>query len=84
MCRGLVVLLHGLNEHRSVIFYSILLGLIDFYFNLIFIFKISLPALNAHICFSNSGRYDVFAKKLNANGFKVYGMDWIGELKLLN
>ncbi|KAK4436792.1 Monoglyceride lipase [Sesamum alatum] len=39
--RGMVVLLHGLNEH--------------------------------------SGRYNVFAKKLNANGFKVYGMDWIGH-----
>ncbi|KAI3455118.1 hypothetical protein Pfo_011781 [Paulownia fortunei] len=39
--RGLVVLLHGLNEH--------------------------------------SGRYNDFAKKLNANGFKVYGMDWIGH-----
>ncbi|XVE63955.1 hypothetical protein DITRI_Ditri07aG0062100 [Diplodiscus trichospermus] len=39
--RGLVVLLHGLNEH--------------------------------------SGRYSDFAKRLNANGFKVYGMDWIGH-----
>lgn len=39
--RGLVVLLHGLNEH--------------------------------------SGRYSSFAKQLNANGFKVYGMDWIGH-----
>ncbi|XP_077230003.1 uncharacterized protein LOC143863222 [Tasmannia lanceolata] len=39
--RGLVVLLHGLNEH--------------------------------------SGRYDHFAKQLNANGYKVYGMDWIGH-----
>ncbi|PIA26390.1 hypothetical protein AQUCO_09400031v1 [Aquilegia coerulea] len=39
--RGVVVLLHGLNEH--------------------------------------SGRYNDFAKKLNANGFKVYGMDWIGH-----
>lgn len=39
--RGLVVLLHGLNEH--------------------------------------SGRYDDFAKRLNANGYKVYGMDWIGH-----
>ncbi|KAF5734054.1 monoglyceride lipase-like [Tripterygium wilfordii] len=39
--RGLVVLLHGLNEH--------------------------------------SGRYSDFAKELNANGFKVYGMDWIGH-----
>ncbi|KAH0686511.1 hypothetical protein KY284_017064 [Solanum tuberosum] len=27
----------------------------------------------------NSGRYNDFAKKLNANGFKVYGMDWIGH-----
>lgn len=39
--RGLVILLHGLNEH--------------------------------------SGRYSDFAKRLNANGFKVYGMDWIGH-----
>ncbi|OMO79337.1 hypothetical protein COLO4_24467 [Corchorus olitorius] len=39
--RGLVVLLHGLNEH--------------------------------------SGRYSAFAKQLNANGFKVYGMDWTGH-----
>ncbi|XP_016453267.2 uncharacterized protein LOC107777694 [Nicotiana tabacum] len=39
--RGLVFLLHGLNEH--------------------------------------SGRYNDFAKKLNANGYKVYGMDWIGH-----
>ncbi|TXG50921.1 hypothetical protein EZV62_023445 [Acer yangbiense] len=38
---GLVVLLHGLNEH--------------------------------------SDRYSDFAKQLNANGFKVYGMDWIGH-----
>ncbi|TYI11328.1 hypothetical protein ES332_A09G202100v1 [Gossypium tomentosum] len=38
---GVVVLLHGLNEH--------------------------------------SGRYSDFAKQLNANGFKVYGMDWIGH-----
>ncbi|XP_030472375.1 uncharacterized protein LOC115690235 [Syzygium oleosum] len=39
--RGLVILLHGLNEH--------------------------------------SGRYSNFAKKLNANGFNVCGMDWIGH-----
>ncbi|XP_006441311.2 uncharacterized protein LOC102616178 [Citrus sinensis] len=39
--RGVVVLLHGLNEH--------------------------------------SGRYNYFAKQLNANGFKVFGMDWIGH-----
>ncbi|KAL0535517.1 hypothetical protein IC582_029848 [Cucumis melo] len=39
--RGLVVLLHGLNEH--------------------------------------SGRYSDFAKQLNANGYKVFGMDWIGH-----
>ncbi|KAE9586095.1 putative triacylglycerol lipase [Lupinus albus] len=29
--------------------------------------------LNEH-----SGRYSDFAKQLNANGFKVYGMDWVG------
>ncbi|KAJ7975296.1 monoglyceride lipase-like [Quillaja saponaria] len=39
--RGLVLLLHGLNEH--------------------------------------SGRYSDFAKQLNASGYKVYGMDWIGH-----
>lgn len=39
--RGLVVLMHGLNEH--------------------------------------SGRYNDFARELNAHGFKVYGMDWIGH-----
>ncbi|CAN6896239.1 unnamed protein product [Brassica oleracea] len=39
--RGIVVLLHGLNEH--------------------------------------SGRYNDFAKQLNVNGFKVYGIDWIGH-----
>ncbi|CAN8292638.1 unnamed protein product [Cochlearia groenlandica] len=39
--RGLVVLLHGLNEH--------------------------------------SGRYNDFARQLNVNGFKVYGIDWIGH-----
>ncbi|XP_010271153.1 PREDICTED: caffeoylshikimate esterase-like [Nelumbo nucifera] len=39
--KGLVVILHGLNEH--------------------------------------SGRYNAFARKLNANGYKVYGMDWIGH-----
>ncbi|PIA63751.1 hypothetical protein AQUCO_00201235v1 [Aquilegia coerulea] len=43
--KGLVVLLHGLNEH--------------------------------------SGRYNNFAKQLNANGYKVYGMDWIGISFLL-
>ncbi|XP_058078974.1 uncharacterized protein LOC131227237 isoform X1 [Magnolia sinica] len=39
--RGLMVLLHGLNEH--------------------------------------SGRYNNFAKELNANGYKVYAMDWVGH-----
>ena len=29
----------------------------------------------------NSGRYNDFAKQLNANGYKVYGMDWIGKSK---
>lgn len=39
--KGLVFLMHGLNEH--------------------------------------SGRYTHFAKQLNANGFKVYAMDWLGH-----
>ncbi|KAK1302656.1 hypothetical protein QJS10_CPB12g01603 [Acorus calamus] len=39
--RGVVIILHGLNEH--------------------------------------SGRYNNFAGQLNDNGFKVYGMDWIGH-----
>ncbi|KAG4391779.1 hypothetical protein GLYMA_05G248100v4 [Glycine max] len=29
--------------------------------------------------FSNSGRYTHFANHLNANGFRVYGMDWLGH-----
>ncbi|KAL9660877.1 hypothetical protein QQ045_025696 [Rhodiola kirilowii] len=39
--RGVVIILHGLNEH--------------------------------------SGRYSDFAQKLNANGYKVFAMDWIGH-----
>ncbi|PRQ15840.1 putative acylglycerol lipase [Rosa chinensis] len=35
---------------------------------------ILMHGLNEH-----SGRYSGFAKQLNANGFKVYGMDWIGH-----
>ncbi|KAM7277762.1 hypothetical protein ACFE04_004896 [Oxalis oulophora] len=31
------------------------------------------------LALQNSGRYSDFAKLLNANGFKVYGMDWIGH-----
>lgn len=27
----------------------------------------------------NSGRYNDFAMQLNANGYKVYGMDWTGK-----
>ncbi|KAI3735769.1 hypothetical protein L6452_15282 [Arctium lappa] len=33
-----------------------------------------LHGLNEH-----SGRYDEFAKQLNAQGYKVYGMDWVGH-----
>lgn len=39
--RGLIVLMHGLNEH--------------------------------------SGRYSDLGEQLNANGYKVFGMDWIGH-----
>ncbi|XP_050378885.1 uncharacterized protein LOC126796162 [Argentina anserina] len=35
---------------------------------------IVMHGLNEH-----SGRYSTFAKQLNVNGFKVYGMDWIGH-----
>ncbi|KAI5330592.1 hypothetical protein PRUPE_5G238400 [Prunus persica] len=35
---------------------------------------ILMHGLNEH-----SGRYSDFAKQLNSNGFKVYGMDWIGH-----
>nr|XP_043626894.1 monoacylglycerol lipase-like [Erigeron canadensis] len=35
---------------------------------------ILLHGLNEH-----SGRYDEFAKQLNAHGYKVYGMDWVGH-----
>lgn len=33
-----------------------------------------LHGLNEH-----SGRYDEFAKQLNEQGYKVYGMDWVGH-----
>ncbi|CAN6478916.1 unnamed protein product [Victoria cruziana] len=35
---------------------------------------IILHGLNEH-----SGRYSSFAKRLNSNGYKVYGMDWTGH-----
>lgn len=34
-----------------------------------------------HFFIVNSGRYSDFAKQLNANGYKVYAMDWIGKFK---
>ncbi|ESQ34965.1 hypothetical protein EUTSA_v10007718mg [Eutrema salsugineum] len=37
-------------------------------------FVVLLHGLNEH-----SGRYSDFAKQLNVNGFKVYGLDWIGH-----
>ncbi|KAL8153857.1 hypothetical protein V2J09_011617 [Rumex salicifolius] len=37
-------------------------------------FVLLLHGLNEH-----SGRYNSFAKQLNTNGFKVYGLDWIGH-----
>ncbi|XP_042499211.1 monoacylglycerol lipase-like [Macadamia integrifolia] len=36
-------------------------------------------AIIVHGLNEHSGRYSDFAKQLNANGFKVYGMDWIGH-----
>lgn len=67
MCRGVVVILHGLNEHRFVRYiYRMQFYLLIFY-------------LLTSLHFFNSGRYGDFAKKLNANGLKVYGMDWIGK-----
>lgn len=44
-----------------------------------FIFYITFVFLKPSPLFSNSGRYSDFAKQLNANGYKVYGMDWIGK-----
>lgn len=52
MCRGLVVLLHGLNEHRSERYSrSIVMGLMQYYFTLISRFSSSLSVLNVCICF---------------------------------
>lgn len=69
--RGVTVLLHGLNETQVCSPIPILLHLND-------------PSWaytqgNFVLPF-DSGRYSNFAKKLNANGFKVYGIDWIGKL----
>jgi len=71
-CRGLIVLLHGLNEHRFEPSYA------PFEFILI---SLALGILTLVYFFQNfdSGRYSDFAKQLNANGFKVYGIDWIGK-----
>ncbi|KAJ4961161.1 hypothetical protein NE237_021071 [Protea cynaroides] len=41
--------------------------------------KIKGVAIIIHGLNEHSGRYNDFAKQLNANGFKVYGMDWIGH-----
>jgi acylglycerol lipase len=70
--RGLIVLLHGLNEHRFEPSYA------PFEFILI---SLALGILTLVYFFQNfdSGRYSDFAKQLNANGFKVYGIDWIGK-----
>ncbi|KAJ4972753.1 hypothetical protein NE237_005927 [Protea cynaroides] len=41
--------------------------------------KIKGVAVILHGLNEHSGRYSDFAKRLNANGFKVHGMDWIGH-----
>ncbi|GMJ06657.1 hypothetical protein like AT1G73480 [Hibiscus trionum] len=42
-------------------------------------FKIRGVVFIMHGLNEHSSRYNDFAKRLNANGFKVYGMDWIGH-----
>lgn len=37
--------------------------------------------LTKSLFLSCSGRYSDFAKQLNKNGYKVYGMDWIGKME---
>ncbi|KAK4280635.1 hypothetical protein QN277_012235 [Acacia crassicarpa] len=41
------------------------------------LFLLCMDLMNTVSC--NSGRYNDFAKTLNVNGFKVYGMDWVGH-----
>ncbi|KAK6148000.1 hypothetical protein DH2020_018912 [Rehmannia glutinosa] len=63
---------------RSVLFLCVLfLDLMQFQVILVVLLNICPGAKYVYIF--NSGRYNEFAKKLNANGFKVYGMDWIGH-----
>ncbi|KAL2539657.1 alpha/beta-Hydrolases superfamily protein [Abeliophyllum distichum] len=81
--RGLVLLMHGLNEHRFVCKMHIFISDSDalwvhFFFWLFFFFSIFL-SLHTYFLFHNSGRYSDFAKQLNGYGIKVYAMDWIGH-----
>jgi hypothetical protein len=66
--------MHGLNEHRFVIRASS-----QFKSNFQYTIKVDLFLKDFFLIIVYSGRYNDFAKQLNANGYKVYGMDWIGK-----
>ena len=66
--------MHGLNEHRSVIYAHACI-------EIIFVDYIAWSISQEFSIIDNSGRYNDFAKQLNANGYKVYGMDWVGKSK---
>ncbi|KAG9146399.1 hypothetical protein Leryth_020114 [Lithospermum erythrorhizon] len=68
--RGLVVILHGLNEHRLVV--------VSHYLTAMGFATIFLVCLT-RVSFYHSGRYKYLAKQLNGNGLKAYAMDWIGH-----
>ena len=75
-CRALVVVMHGLNEHRWEPFLFVPVAF-EIMIWLCWLVADGWPWPSLDWC--GSGRYDHLARRLNEIGIKVYGMDWTGE-----